>query len=145
MRPSYMKRFPNYAINIYLLRCALSAGSLLRTTRRLAAVMGRPESTSWMTILMASPSTEACLLGASSSSRAAADHGVGGRARSAAMSGLEERNGFVRMCGDYKVDILQCFGKKKTWAIYYWLKHMATNQSCTKSYLYMDITLINLK
>jgi hypothetical protein len=44
-----------------LLLCALSAGSLRRTTLLRGAEPA--PSTSWMTILMASPSTDCCLVG----------------------------------------------------------------------------------
>lgn len=83
------------------LLCALSDGSRLRTTRRWAAAAG-PESTSWITIRMASASTEAWRRGAASRSSSAGT-GLGvGIARNPAISGLEEdkrkwsfKNGFA--------------------------------------------------
>lgn len=52
-----------------ILLCALSVGSRRNVTRLLAAKNG-PESTSWMIILIASPSKEVCRRGASKSSSA---------------------------------------------------------------------------
>lgn len=73
----------------YVLLCALSVGSLRRTTRLCAAV-AEPESTSWMTILMASASTDAWRRGAASkSSRAGVGRGVP-IVRNPPMSGLEQ-------------------------------------------------------
>lgn len=70
------------------LRCALSDGSLLRITLLCAEELP-PESTSWMTILIASASTDACLLGVASRSSKAGTGLGGGIVRNPAISGLE--------------------------------------------------------
>lgn len=56
-------------LQMSLLLCALSVGSRRNVTRRFDARNG-PESTSWIMILIASPSNEVCRRGASKSSKA---------------------------------------------------------------------------
>lgn len=86
----------------HLLRCALSVGSRRSIMRRFDAQIG-PESTSCMTIRMASPSMDVCRLGASKSSKlgpvneamgagmeAASPVGNAPRFCKAAMSGLQK-------------------------------------------------------
>ena len=80
----------------YLLLWALSVGSRRNTTRLFDAHIG-PESTSWITIFIASPSIDVCRRGASKSSKAGGwntvgfkfiDDGIAPLSRSAAISGL---------------------------------------------------------
>jgi hypothetical protein len=76
MRISF--RFKNQLLMLrILLLWALSDGSLFRTTLLFDA-HGGPESKSWITIFIASPSREVCFFGASKSSKAGPWYGFTG-------------------------------------------------------------------